>query len=75
MSKTIPRGVVPGHNITIPNTGHDIPPVMCKGNTTKTDLIININDDAKYHVPGTDYLYERGELGSPFNLKIELELK
>jgi DnaJ homolog subfamily A member 2 len=75
LKKTIPRGVIHGHQIVIPNAGHEIPPSMCKGSTTKTDLVIVIKEDQKYQVPDTDYTYVRGSAGSPFNLQLDVDIE
>ena len=75
LKKTIPPGVIHEHQIVVPGYGHDIPPSLRKGDAKRTDLVIVISEEQNYRVPDTDYLYTRGEAGSPFNLQIGLELE
>jgi DnaJ homolog subfamily A member 2 len=75
LKKTIPRGVIHGHQIVVPNYGHDIPPSMQKGDAKRTDLVIVIKEQQHYSVPDADLTYTRGEAGSPFNLQIGVELE
>lgn len=75
LKKTIPRGVIHGHQIVVANYGHDVPPSMQKGDSKRTDLVIVIKEEQQYRVPDTDLLYVRGEDGSPFNLQVGVELE
>ena len=80
LKKTIPKGVIHSQQIVVRNYGHEIPPSMItpamqKDNITKTDLVIVITEEQQYQVPDTQFLYTRGEGGSPFNLQIGMDLE
>jgi len=75
LKKTIPKGVIHGHQIVVPEYGHDIPPSLRKKTEKRTDLVIVIKENQQYEVPDTELIYKRGEAGSPFNLQVNVELE
>jgi DnaJ-class molecular chaperone len=83
LRKSIPRGVVSGHRIVVPDVGHEIPSCLSSNSydsqdtdgVKKTDLILVVTEEQIYTDPELHGLeYERGVANSPFNIQVTIKI-
>jgi DnaJ-class molecular chaperone len=74
-TKTIPKGIIQGQQISIENKGHEIPKCFKDQfpGQDRTDIILIAKEERVYEVDGHRYI--RGINSNPFNVKLDITIE